>query len=687
MGLTLLEKGNIRVTHPGQNQADLDKILPIDYIIQFITERLDRFETMADRVMVLQSLVGSGKTTLLPSTIYKIFKAMNKDVIITQPKVLTTREKASELADDNEHYPFLIMGETIGYSTGDFKQPLSSRGILFCTVGSLMVRMQNMDPAAFSSRVGFIIIDEVHERSTELDVALRMLNDYLHSMIGNKDCPFVILTSATFDRDKVARFFEVGPENTIFVEGSATQREMNFLSTPVSNYILAAANKAIELHESNPNDGERGDIMIFCGNPGDIAAVVAILESSKYKKDFALLELHGQTYGDKMKRQISQPLSEFGPAIKRRIVVCNNVAETGLTMGTLKYVIDSGWDKTSEFNPNLDAKILLDKPINRGSAIQRSGRVGRVFPGRYFALFTEDVFRAMDEDKHPGILREDITQAVLSLTPDPTKIPKMLDYLPIDSVRLAQRKIKALGIGKLFNVIRRLPRVSVESAVMVLHGYVFGCSIYDLATMAVFADNCSKVRLMNPKPNFLQIMRDTLGWGLAERLTMCDELIEWVIVERWLASITMLHKSYTKVEKLCEGFGLSLTALIENFRNRDNLVEALIRLGLPVNEHPQTRFTPLEISRLKKCINAGFRANRLVWRDGHYETLCGIKIAMPKILNFNEQAKDFKNAKITVAEQPRTVLYTSLLVKRSTSKSWNLYSGYVENASIMDGYV
>jgi hypothetical protein len=84
----------------GETQSALDKILPIDYIMKWIGDRLDASRqskgtkvSMSDRVIVLLSKTGSGKSTSIAPNIYlRFFNKYRKRILITQPRVLTAME-------------------------------------------------------------------------------------------------------------------------------------------------------------------------------------------------------------------------------------------------------------------------------------------------------------------------------------------------------------------------------------------------------------------------------------------------------------------------------------------------------------------------------------------------------------------------------------------------------------------
>ena len=75
-----------------------------------------------DRIMILKSGTGSGKSTTLSPELYRRFQVgTGKNIAVTQPRVLTAM---SIPVDVIEHYDEMVMGETIGYQTGDFTNNL-----------------------------------------------------------------------------------------------------------------------------------------------------------------------------------------------------------------------------------------------------------------------------------------------------------------------------------------------------------------------------------------------------------------------------------------------------------------------------------------------------------------------------------------------------------------------------------
>jgi hypothetical protein len=88
----------------------------------------------------------------------------------------------------------------------------------------------------------------------------------------------------------------------------------------------------------------------------------------------------------------------------RRVIVTTIVAETGLTIDTLKYVVDCGWSRTREIYQPWDAEGIITRPAPQNRIEQRRGRAGRLFPGEFYPLYTENVYRALDAQQLPDII-------------------------------------------------------------------------------------------------------------------------------------------------------------------------------------------------------------------------------------------------------------------------------------------
>lgn len=70
------------------------------------------------------------------------------------------------------------------------------------------------------------------------------------------------------------------------------------------------------------------------------------------------------------------------------IVVATNVVEASITIGSLKYVVDTGYVNTVTYNFIEGKDVVSIEPISDASRMQRRGRVGRVSSGTVYYMYS-----------------------------------------------------------------------------------------------------------------------------------------------------------------------------------------------------------------------------------------------------------------------------------------------------------
>lgn len=480
---TLYSKGSLKPLSDKITKEELDNYVPIHYILNVILYKLNKEQVnIHDRIFFIEAETGSGKTTVIPvelnralftknlaqfgsaeeskielrtqlPTNLSIFdypddkytianrkagitpiSKTNQYIACTQPKTLTAVEKAKENAEA-DYNPDLELGINTGFATGAFKQRfINKEGILYLTLGNFCQQLKAADAfERICQKYICVMIDECHERSLELDVSVAYLRELLIRGAGNPSLPLFIFMSATFDRNKFADYFETPSENAVFVVGESAKKTITYLDKPSVNYIADIAEMVMKIHRENPDDppGER-DILIFAhGSPDDRALIMAI-DKLDTNKEFILSNLNKESYArDAQLIDIitRMPIDEAAKAkglknANRRVTISTPVAETGLTIPTLKYVIESGWEKTTFYSPTHNIPFLITKPVTKSSAIQRFGRVGRKFYGYAYGMYTEADFQRFDDYKSPDIYTSDLTKSLLEI---------MFASLPLDT--------------------------------------------------------------------------------------------------------------------------------------------------------------------------------------------------------------------------------------------------------------
>ena len=72
------------------------------------------------------------------------------------------------------------------------------------------------------------------------------------------------------------------------------------------------------------------------------------------------------------------------------MVIATNIAETGITIPDVVFVVDTGRMKQVRYNSRTKLSSLKEIYVAKANAEQRAGRAGRVRPGFCFCLYTSE---------------------------------------------------------------------------------------------------------------------------------------------------------------------------------------------------------------------------------------------------------------------------------------------------------
>lgn len=568
---TLLIKGKLQPPNGDPElKKELDNWIPIEYIIDWFRQR-QSLMGLENRVVVIKSETASGKSTVLPAELFKSF-VRGKDnvpgIICTQPRVMIAIENVTQIMKHNRK--FMKLGETIGWSTKHNKLKPTNIGLLSATIGTLAQQLKVMKDEEICAKYRFILIDETHERDLQTDMALYMLKNLLLRNVSNINCPFVVLMSATFDHLPFLEYFKVPVDtNYIYCKGEAAGFDEMWNwneGRTVNNHCRAAAD-VVELivTQNEADDPAKADILIFMPGAAEFAETRLWLDRlnvalvAKNKPVFSPLEINSEAQQKQnldYQRTISIPVDkhlvtingkDYVPA--RRVIISTNMAETGLTLPNLKYVIDAGFNREVEYHPAMNISGLVTKPAPVSRIKQRKGRAGRSFRGVFYPLYPEHIYNALPTLQFPQILTSDISDIFLGIiseqlrakklggvvsdqptthklqfkisdidmvdvpTPDAATAciekyyllglvsPTAPDWDPDMKVLLSNPIIKTgptnrirdvkvvdynYSITKLGAVAHLFSMVKIESVRMILSAYYWECSILDVVTIAAY---------------------------------------------------------------------------------------------------------------------------------------------------------------------------------------------------------
>lgn len=371
------------------------KSLPIyQYREQFL-EALEQYQ-----ILVIVGETGSGKTTQLPQYLHEAGYTKNGlKVGCTQPRRVAAMSVAARVAEEVG----VKIGHEVGYSIR-FEDCSSEKTILKYMTDGMLLRefMTEPDLAGYSA----IMIDEAHERTVHTDILLALVKDLARE---RKDLKLLI-SSATMNAEKFAQYFDDAP---IFnIPGRRYPVDIYYTPAPEANYLAAAITTVFQIHTTQG----KGDILIFLTGQDEIeAAEMEIAETAK-KLGNRIKELVICPIYANLPSELQAKIFEPTPEGARKVVLATNIAETSLTIDGIVYVIDPGYVKENVYNPATGMSNLVVVPCSRASANQRSGRAGRVGPGKCFRLYTKFAYmNEMDESPLPEIQRTNLNGVVLQL--------------------------------------------------------------------------------------------------------------------------------------------------------------------------------------------------------------------------------------------------------------------------------
>lgn len=357
-------------------------------------------------ITFIQGETGCGKTTQIPQFLYENGFANNGMICITQPR----RFSAISISDRiNIEANQKISGYKIKYEnnvTAETRIKVVTEGVLFREIqADFMLKEYSV-----------IILDEVHERSTNMDVLIGLLTKIANIRLEQKIPLRIVLMSATVD-----------PEHFKPVLGEFKLIRLNTKMFPVSvffedktdeDYVSCAFNKIKALLESEKkfknnrkvldfiskeiNNDYSASILVFLTSKDEIYMLKSMLET--LERNVVVLPLHSGL-------NKSEQAKVYEKYLVRKIVLATNIAETSITINDIVFVIDCGREKRKIMDQN--TVVYRIGYISKGSARQRMGRTGRT--GVCYRLYDGDTFEAFTDQSLPQILMEPFDSVLLQL--------------------------------------------------------------------------------------------------------------------------------------------------------------------------------------------------------------------------------------------------------------------------------
>ncbi|MDG1987505.1 MAG: DEAD/DEAH box helicase, partial [Halieaceae bacterium] len=250
-----------------------DPDLPINLNREEIAKTLKE-----NQVVIVTGDTGSGKTTQLPKICLDLGYAIEGQIGLTQPRRLAARTVAARIASE--------IGTSVGSHVGfkiRFEDQLSDDTLIKIMTDGILLSEFQQDPDLL--QYSTLIIDEAHERSLNIDFIL----GYLKNLLPRRRDLKVLITSATFDVQSFANYFNNAPIitikgrtypiNTIYREESSGGEDIFFdIESALSDIIRG-------------DFGEPGDILIFLPTEWHIRQLLKVL---RVRENLQILPLYAR---------------------------------------------------------------------------------------------------------------------------------------------------------------------------------------------------------------------------------------------------------------------------------------------------------------------------------------------------------------------------------------------------------
>ncbi|CAL7939710.1 unnamed protein product [Xylocopa violacea] len=436
----LIETDNFKSTGKVRRRQKNDTYLPI---IDYREEILNNLEN--HQVLVINGDTGCGKSIQVPQFIideYAIRKRHTCKIIVSEPRRISAISLANRVALERGEN----VGQTVGYHVRfNSRIPLSRSSILYCTTGILLRKLEYQD---ILKQATHIILDEAHERNLQTDILLTLLKKKL------KENPHLklIVMSASMNAELFQRYFS---STVINIPGKLYPVKMHFmedieifngelLQYQRNNILEIPYYKIVKLIQWIITHKPPGGILCFLPGWQEIKELREILHSEI--NNLFIVPLHSKISVATQQKAFDSP-----PHNMTKVILSTDIAETGITITDINYVIDTAIKKDVEWNEDKFISSLNFCKISKANIIQRSGRAGRMRPGESYHLITKKEYLQLDSYSRAEIFKTPLEEAILIskvLTDEKTCdfFNSMIEPPSDSSLRFAVTSLQRIGV-------------------------------------------------------------------------------------------------------------------------------------------------------------------------------------------------------------------------------------------------
>lgn len=415
---------------------------------------------------VLEAPPGTGKTTVIPPAVAQSIAeaaAAPARVLVSQPRRVAARAAAGRLASLSGQE----VGGAVGYTVRGDRRVSGRTQVEFATTGVVLRRLLR-DPEL--TGVDAVILDEVHERSLESDLAFAMLRE----LVDLRDDLTLLVMSATLDaKEWAVRLGGDTAAPVLRVEAASHPLTVRWSPPPrravddrgvrsdFLTHLAGTVRRALQEDD--------GDVLVFAPGHREVDRIASLVTDRHRDIDVLTLtgstprkeqdrvlsggehsqgqdhgrghdQRHGQSQGRSQGRSQGQP--------RRRVVVATSVAESALTVPSVRIVVDSCLARVPYFDTGRGLGGLTTVRESKAAGDQRAGRAAREAAGTVWRCCAEADWAAFPAHTSPEVLTADLTGAVLDLavwgSPGGAGLP-LPTPLPALSLSAATQALHGLG--------------------------------------------------------------------------------------------------------------------------------------------------------------------------------------------------------------------------------------------------
>lgn len=620
-----------------QNCEALSKVLLADYEAQISSSTyismkgvrnklpVSRFRkeilqnVRSNQVVVVCGETGSGKSTQIPQMIFEEMMESGRgsicNIVCTQPRRIAATSLAARVSQERAD----ALGQSVGYIIRLERKVSEKTRITFVTCGILLRRLLTSD--TYLDGVSHVIVDEVHERSQEIDFLLVLLK---HIVLPARPDLKVILMSATVNAGLFSSYFSRAP--VVLVPGITHPVEDIYLEQIVQT-LSYRSNAGAKLKKSEKTarsermdqlkdeideeycddqtvrtlasmqhdstdlslieslvshiarTQEPGAILVFLPGAGQIAELVRRLQS--LGDGLCVHALHSSLQHHEQQRVFESPKD-----VKvRKVVVATNIAETSITIDDIVYVIDSGRANILTFDPAKQLTLLQENWISQANVKQRRGRAGRLRPGVCYHMYTKNhATNVLAPFEKPEILRVPLHQAclqVLLMGFDPISfLGRSIEAPPSEDIAAALDALVSLKAAVVRNGKHRLSPLGKHLALLpldihigklLIFASIFGCTGSMLTVAAAMS---GRSPFQRPAERRDEVRRSQMRSFGADAKS--DHLSLAQLYSQWRAAVRQHSRNDSQ---FCAEHCVSRFSLWEIHRTRKQLAGLLAELG------------------------------------------------------------------------------------------------------------